>query len=372
MKEQIQQAARWLGRRGLGARVLKTTLAVVLAWEIGARIPSGPEHPYFAPLAALLSFQVTVAESITAAVQRIVGIVAGVTVALLVSRLVGETGWGVGLLVLLALVVGANLRLSPQGVSQVAVSALIVMVVGGSGSIEYAGARILESIVGAVIGVVVNAILIPPSYLPEARAALQAVAQAVADGLTGLSGDLATGLSPTQAAGYLVQARAAGGPLKAAQAALERAATSLKYNPLRRGDQAALDRYQQELARLEHSVLQLRSLARVLADAVDSPPEAIRWAEPGPLGRALADLLAALAAVVAHFPGDAAVLAGTWASGASARAEFDRCRAVVDRAAQAQQPALTPAGWMHLGALLATVDRLCADLVHPAAAGGED
>ena len=86
-------------------------------------MPGGTAHPYFAPLAALLAVQLTVAESISGAVQRVVGIVAGVAVALAVSRLVGETAWGIGLLVLLALAVGANLRLSAQGVAQVAISA---------------------------------------------------------------------------------------------------------------------------------------------------------------------------------------------------------------------------------------------------------
>ena len=113
----------WLRGHGLGERALKAAGAATLAWAVGVHVPGGTAHPYFAPLAALLAVQLAVAESISGAVQRVVGIVAGVAVALAVSRLVGETAWGIGLLVLLALAVGANLRLSAQGVAQVAISA---------------------------------------------------------------------------------------------------------------------------------------------------------------------------------------------------------------------------------------------------------
>ena len=347
---------------GMGARVLKTTLAVVLAWELGTHLPGGNDHPYFAPLAALLSFQITVAESVTAVIQRILGIVLGVGVALVVSYALGTTAWGIGLLVFLALVLGANLHLSPQGVSQVAVSALIVTFVGNAGSLSYAGARISESIVGAVVGVLINALLVPPTYLPEARAATDQLGTVVAQVLQTLAAALSTGLSHEQAVAALHEARALHGPLTSARAAVERAATSLKYNPLRRAQRVQLTQAQHNLTTIEHAVLQTRSLARVLADSGgDAPDGALDWTSASRLGNTVGALFAALATVVSQstaIPDPAATAQMLKFSAA--------CRQAVAEAATAMTPPLTPTAWMHLGALLATTDRMQHDLAHHA------
>ncbi|HUS14368.1 MAG TPA: FUSC family protein, partial [Chloroflexia bacterium] len=350
-----------LRRWGMGARVLKTTLAVAVAWGLGTLVPGGSDHPYFAPLAALLSFQITVADSVTAAVQRILGIVAGVTVALVVSQVAGQTVWGVALLVFLALVVGANLRLSSQGVSQVATSALIVMFVGGAGNLGYAGARILESVVGAAVGVAVNALLVPPSYLPEARTAVRPLAGALAGALDALAATVTAGLPHEQAGACLAQARALGAPLATAQAALTQAGTSLKYNVLRRADAAELEHYRHLLATLEHTVFQVRSLARTLADISATVPAGGAGTVTGALGSVLATLFTGLARAVTHF-GEQPGAGGSLPALRDALAAVTRDRDAVEAAARAHVPPLTPAEWMQVGAILAIADRLRTDL----------
>ena len=119
--------------------------------------------------------QLTVADSITGAAERVAAIVAGVGVALIVTRIMGESTLGIGILVLLSLALGSRLKLGPQAVTQVAVSAMLVLFTGNAHTLSYAGSRIVESVVGAVVGVSINALLVPPSSLPKARAALRAL-----------------------------------------------------------------------------------------------------------------------------------------------------------------------------------------------------
>ena len=365
----VASVCAWLRSHGLGERTLKTAVAVTLAWAVGAHVPGGTAHPYFAPLAALLSLQITVAESISGAVQRVVGIVAGVAVALAVSRLVGETAWGIGLLVLLSLVVGANLRLSAQGVAQVGISALLVLFLGGASSLSYAGSRIVDSVVGALIGVGVNALLVPPSQLPAARAAQRALGVAVAQALENLAAAVAAGLTRESALGSVREAHALRVPLTAAQEALTQADTSLKYHLHGGTQQARLVRCQQGVDVLEHAVLQVRELARTMADLVGdtraSAPEP-EWLAPSALGSALADLLSGLALAVSAVTDLADEVPGAASARAQALATIAQRRRVVARTARRQAPALTVESWMRLGALLAVADRMRADL---AAAG---
>ncbi len=408
---------------GMGERTLKTALAASLAWELGTLAPGGTAHPYFAPLAALLSMQITVAESIVGAAQRVAGIVAGVGVALVVTRITGANALGIGLLVLLSLIVGARLRLGPQAVSQVAVSALLVMFVGNASSFSYAGSRIVESIIGALVGVGVNALLIPPSTLPQAWKARQALGEAVAAALRDLASAVSAGLTREDAARCLAQARARSGPQSAAIAELEQAETSLRYNVLRRSQSAALARLAADHEALEHAAIQTRSLARALADALvdgggerthalagtfvasgeentrgpadglvggGDPPtlgaliesgggSTREWPALASLSAPIAALIAALSVAVERFvdrdaepPGDTvAKLPGDTAAEppsdiTAALAEVARRRHEVDIAVRVDLPLLPPGVWMRAGALLSSADRMWTDLAHAA------
>jgi hypothetical protein len=268
-------------------------------------------------------------------------------------------------MVLLALILGTNLRLTPQGVSQVATSALLVLFVGGASSLAYAGSRILESILGALVGVGVNALLAPPSYLPEARAAQQALAQAIAQCLADLAAGLRQGLTPERAGAALTQARALDGRLVTVQAALARAEESLKYNIRGRGQREQLARYQRSGVALDRATRQARGLARTLPNLLDGgrvPNSGAGLSAPGALDAACADLLAALAAAVvqattaAHAGGPATLDVQAALTGSA------RCRQAVERAAHAQAPPLPLETWMHLGAFLAYADRMAVDL----------
>ena len=76
----------------------------------------------------MLTVQATVVESVRTGVQRSVGVVCGVLVAFVFASAAGVHWWSIGLLVLLASVIGRSLALTTSGASQVAVTAMLVLI----------------------------------------------------------------------------------------------------------------------------------------------------------------------------------------------------------------------------------------------------
>ena len=137
----------------------RAAVAAGIAWA-AALLADPHTRPYFAPLAVILIVQPTVYDSLSRAFQRVVGVVLGVAAALAVSHFLTPSGWSIGIIVFVGLLIGWSLRLGPQGSVQVPVSALLVFAVG-SATPDYGGRRILETLIGSAIAVL--AVLVSPS-----------------------------------------------------------------------------------------------------------------------------------------------------------------------------------------------------------------
>ncbi|SDP10352.1 Aromatic acid exporter family member 1, partial [Paenibacillus sp. yr247] len=98
-------------RFGMILQTVKTTLAAALSWEVATQFTSN-NYPYFAPLAAVLTVQITVADSLEKAMQRTVGIILGVAVSLLVGHWFGIETLSIFLVILLGMMISNALRLS--------------------------------------------------------------------------------------------------------------------------------------------------------------------------------------------------------------------------------------------------------------------
>lgn len=151
----------WLGPPTLQAA--KTAVAAGFAWFIAADV-LGNNIPVFAPLAALLTVQVTVWDSLARGLQRVLGVVVGVLVAYGFARLAGINAWSIGLVIFVSLLAGRVLRLGQQGSIQVPVSALLVLVLGATTG-GYAVDRVVDTVVGAATGILVNLVIVPPTQI---------------------------------------------------------------------------------------------------------------------------------------------------------------------------------------------------------------
>src|SRR3954453_555093 len=161
--------ARRRGRAAL-ARTCRLTAATVVAFVVAEALGLQDPPPLIAALTALLVVQATLTSTLVTGIQRVLSVVAGVALAVLFVSVVGLTWWTLGALVAASLVVGQLLRLGANLV-EVPISAMLVL--GAASGAESVGAgRVVETLVGAAVGVLAN-VLFPPAV--QTRYAGQAV-----------------------------------------------------------------------------------------------------------------------------------------------------------------------------------------------------
>ena len=342
-----------------GIRTLKSTSAAVGAYALALPL-SGNDRPVVAALTALLVVQLTLYDTLRSGLRRVLAVVLGVLVAVGVSVLLPLTWWSLGLVVASSLVIGRLLRLGAE-MLEVPISAMLVLAVSGSETV--AEGRVLETVVGALVGVTVNAVIAPPLYVRPATDAVQNLAREAAEVLRRISREVAGEYTRDQARGWLDAARDLGRDILRADRALGQAEESLRMNPRARGRRSVGHSLRSGLDALERSSVSLRGLCRTLADRVAT--EGIETVYAEDVRAALSDLLADLADAVEAY--GALVSSEVTGGGPEDEALRDALgRAWEDRHRLGdllkQEERLGSGGWELHGALAAHVDRMLRDL----------
>jgi hypothetical protein len=364
-----------LFRRGRipGLRTAKTTFAALVSFITADALHTSTQ-PVLAPLTALLVVQLTMYSTLRHGLDRILSVVAGVLIAVGVASLTGLTWWSLGAVVALSLVVGRVLRLGPH-LLEAPISAMLVLAAAGMGDFAPAQAgaevaasgRVVETLIGALIGVVVNLLVAPPLYVQPAEDAIDELA----DGLGAFCRELAATLrgeewTRVHADRFLDGARRLGEEVARADRHLDRAEESARLNPRGKVAREAQPRLRVALTGLEHCYVSLRNLCRALLDRTYFVPEdQLATAYSRETREALADVLDAFAdaieALAIRDDQPAPVPAATQGLTATLRARRDELAGLL-----LVDPRVDPAAWEQHGALLAAVDRL---RVEVAAAG---
>lgn len=251
-----------LARVGLTLQIVKTALAAAVSWMVATAVLDST-FPYFAPLAAILTVQVTVADSVEKATQRIIGIIGGVGISLLIGHWFSISSLSIFLVILIGMAISKGLRMNPQIVSQVAVSSFLVLAFGLKEE-GYALERIVETLVGSVVAVLINALIIPQNAIPEVEKHILAMGKQATTTLR----FLATQLHQTDK-GQLVGRQETDTLIAASEKcldALQLAEQSLKYNPFLTHKRTHLSRLTIVVRRLEHITTQVRGIRRGIAD----------------------------------------------------------------------------------------------------------
>lgn len=379
--------ARWVPGGGLGARqvpglrTIKTTAAAVLAYVAAEQLGTSSQ-PVLASLTALLVVQLTMYETIAHGLQRVASVLSGVLLAISVAAYVGLTWWSLGVVVGVSLVVGLLLRLGPH-LLEVPISAMLVLAVGGAE--QAATGRVVETLVGAAAGILVNLVVAPPLHVRPAEQAMAELAERLAGFLRELAAQLRSDWSRSAADHWLNVARSLGAEVARADRSLLRAERSAQLNPRGASARAAQPRLRTALIGLEHSHVSLRGLCRALFDRTFFLPEVDGAAAYDPVTRAaLADVLEssaeAMRAVGAVVVGAVGTTADPSGGPPADRARQEVARHLVeqrrrrDRLAQllATDAHADQAVWQQHGALLAGFDRLRVEVeasVRPPAEG---
>ena len=270
---------------------MRITVAAVAGYLVGRALFPGTQ-PLLAALTAMLVVQVTPVSLLASGADRVVAVVTGVTLAVVFASVVPLEWWSLGLLIFVSMAVGQALRLR-DNLIEVPISAMLVLGVGTLGTGSVAWQRIVETLVGAGVGVATN-LLFPPKV---ATASAARAIDELADSISELVGRAATELSELVEQGdeigpssrqWLDEARRithdevprAGSALAHAEEGRRLNVRAVRTPDLGPG-------LRQGLEALEHCAVAIRSMFRALADAAP---------EQGPVADGVvADLLLGLA-----------------------------------------------------------------------------
>lgn len=255
-------------RRAPFLQVAKSAIATVAAWLIAGWLIPGPP-PVFAAIAALLVVQPSLNQSLGKALERSVGVIAGVVIASGLALLFGQSTWVVVLAVAVGLLIAWTLRMTSASANQVAISALLVLALG-SATPNYAVDRVIETIVGALIGIVVNVLLVPPVAVAPAHRAVDALGAELAASLDRLADAFDKPQSPGQLTELLLQARLMRPMRDAADSAIDAGRDSLTLNPRGRRHRDELSALEESLDRFGPIVTQVIGMTRAFCDHYDS------------------------------------------------------------------------------------------------------
>ncbi|BDZ46596.1 FUSC family protein [Naasia aerilata] len=248
-------------------QVVKTAIASVAAWFVALAV--FPEQvPVFAAVAALLVVQPSVNQSFGKAIERSLGVLVGVLVALGAALLFGDQSWLVLLAIVASLFVAWGLRLTPGSSVQIPISAMLVLSIGAA-TPTYAAARVVETVIGAAVGLLVNVLIVPPLLLAPARSAVLQLGLRVAEELDRLAEVLT---DPDEAAdldSVLESARSLRDLRQTATDAIRGGRESLTLNPRRSHYRDQLERDVGLLNRMEPLVTQVIGMARAVRDHWD-------------------------------------------------------------------------------------------------------
>lgn len=245
-------------------QVAKTGLAAIAAWFVCTTIVPG-DPPIFGTIAAILAVQENVSQSLTKGIERFAGVIVGVSVAIGAGLIFGTPSWLFLAAILVALITGWALRMTGPSANQIVITALLVIALGGQ-DIEYAAERIIETAIGAAIGIAVNAFIIAPVRTTPTNIAVTALVDHTADALE----RIATALKQPQtreAMDHLLQdARTLQTERESVHSQLRRARESLQLNPRGRRHRLLLQEDDDLFQRVQHVVTQVIGMSRALAD----------------------------------------------------------------------------------------------------------
>lgn len=249
-------------------QMVKTALATILAWVVtGLLIPDGPP-PVFAAIAAMLVVQPSLNQSLTKGVERSVGVIAGVLLATGLGMAFGEDSWVVIVAVAAALSLSWGLRMTTASANQVAISALLVLALGAATE-DYALVRVVETFIGAIIGIIVHLVLVPPVAHAPARRSLESLGEGIARALERLAEALPRQQSQPELDELMAAARSLHPRREAAGEALDDAEDSLALNPRARRHRDDIAAMRQSVDNFGLIVTQVVGMTRAYVDQYD-------------------------------------------------------------------------------------------------------
>ncbi|MGV9531000.1 FUSC family protein [Streptomyces cellulosae] len=183
--------------RDLLVQSLKAALAALLAWLV-AQVWLGDPMALMAPWVALVLVQATVYSSLVTGARQFAAICVGALVASGAQAVTDDNTGALALSVPVLVLLSNWRRFGDQGIY--AATTAVFTIASGTVSVEAVGHRLGQAALGAVIGVAVNAFVLPPVHLRDVRENLAALAREAGEVLSAVAGDLREGEWDAQSA----------------------------------------------------------------------------------------------------------------------------------------------------------------------------
>ncbi len=246
--------------------IVKAALAAGLAFEVARHF--GPmRFAFLAPVVALFTVQGSALGTLGQGVQRVIGNVVGVALASVWVELVGVSWWSLSVALFAALVGARMLPLGNVGQVQVALAVLLTVAIS-PGAAGYGVWRVLDTVIGGLVGIGIGVLLPERPAFGPARAAQDTWTLGVAVQLEAVAAELdrpADRLSAGASHNFIGSSRALHQLAANGRTATLIAAEGVFFNPRGRREQHELAR----LRRHERALVRLSLQVRVLSLTVD-------------------------------------------------------------------------------------------------------
>jgi len=241
---------------------IKMTIGGTGAWWIASEL--GAKRPLFAALVPLVAMNGDPFAAVSVSIARILGVFAGVGIGLALTHVAVGSTWRVAIALIVATLVGIVLKVGDRPNLEVPIAALFLIGFASANVSQLGVQRIWETAIGAVVAVVVSAVLWPPDPIRELERRLHRLRQQLAADLAAIADDLATGSGAT--AQQLDDFREHS--LDAVRDVFELAPArrALRWNPLRRNDVRLVDELEERINLGARAARHVRSVGRDVAD----------------------------------------------------------------------------------------------------------
>lgn len=305
-----------------GPQGLRIVVAAVVGW-LACRWIDPTTLPIYAVIVPVAAMRDDPYSALHTSFDRLLGVVAGIAIGVLVADWLGPSVYAVGLVLLTGLLGGILLRVGPALNVQVSLSALIVFASPDPG--QLAVTRLWETVVGAVVTVVLSPLLFPPDPRQALTRAYEDVVAQVARHLSDLSVVVEhADRHPARLAALMASAQETEREAQDLPGKLAGARRSLRYNLLRRDQQAPLSAMAAPIELAGGLAEAVRVLVEDVAELSARTDLTATWSRVG--GR-LAPVLSAAAAAVGTGLPPSGLAPGARAAVTRASEEIERWRA---------------------------------------------
>src|SRR5258705_7394663 len=216
---------------------IKMTIGGTGAWWIASEL--GATRPLFAALVPLVAMNGDPFAAVSVSIGRILGVFAGVGIGLALTQVEVSSTWRVAIALILATLVGTVLKIGDRPNLEVPIAALFLIGFASANVSQLGVQRIWETAIGAVVAVLVSALVWPPDPIRELGRRLDRLRQQLATDFAAIADDMATGSGATSARLDDIREHS----LDAVRDVFELAPArrALRWSPLRRKDAGRLD-----------------------------------------------------------------------------------------------------------------------------------